>query len=243
MPIKLGHPVLSATGRLGEFYLAADGTVLRAHPHPRPPGLEKNHCPCKAWKHADWLYANGKVDATAWRKALKRPNMSPYDLWMRECMACFSKGLYAPDHPSISGGWSRDKITPGHTYQPSAECIKPYLASWTMSAYPAQPDTTEYEFELHAADPRPVRTGIAWTHVLVTSYPKPMAPYYDATAEGDTHNGVVYVPSDLTPLTWITITAADGTQNLWYAVGDQQPHLSACMSIAYGDYQRKGWWQ
>jgi len=48
-----------------------------------------------------------------WNAAVKRPYLTGYQLWMKEAMSLFARQEFAPDHPSISGGFTTHKAIPG----------------------------------------------------------------------------------------------------------------------------------
>lgn len=84
----------------------------------------RRHPPCMAYYGADWLWINGNVDIDLWRKAVKKPKMSAYALWIHEATRCARNGHYYPDRPGVSGGWSLDRVVPGVLFQPPADCVK-----------------------------------------------------------------------------------------------------------------------
>jgi len=78
--------------------------------------------PCLAFKKADKIYSNWpEHKKQVWRDAVKKPVMSGYTLWMKECLYLWGKQEYAPDVPSISGGYTCEKATPGNTYPPPSD--------------------------------------------------------------------------------------------------------------------------
>lgn len=83
----------------------------------------RRHPACMAYYGADWLWTAGHVDIDLWRKAVKKPKMSAYALWIHEATRCARNGEYYPDVPSISGGWSLDHVVPGFRFQPPADCV------------------------------------------------------------------------------------------------------------------------
>jgi len=93
------------------------------------------HCYCDAYVIADILWVNHQVDHELWIKAVKRKTLSGYDLWIKEATQCAKNGWYLPDVPSISGGYTTDKIIPGLTWQPPANCV-PQPGVTDPSVYP-----------------------------------------------------------------------------------------------------------
>lgn len=90
-------------------------------PLPQPVPPEVQSCPCQAFKYCDLLYQQmTPEERDEWRRAVKRPVTSPYDLWMRECLTLVNAGEAPPDHPSASGGFSGAEAEPG-TEHPGLE--------------------------------------------------------------------------------------------------------------------------
>jgi len=124
----------------------------------RLPDPDRSHwyqgrrCECMAYAIADYLWIHGHVDHNLWSRAVKAGGFSGYALWIKEATACARQGLYYPDVPSISGGYSTSKIIPGHTFQPPADCLAscppsvavhswiahnaPYATPWRWSINP-----------------------------------------------------------------------------------------------------------
>jgi hypothetical protein len=85
----------------------------------------------RAFKVADGLYSLFPDPVKLlWRKAVKKHGISGYNLYMLECVACFVAGNYAPDCPSISGGYGYKKITPGAYFPPPSETLSEYQWIW-----------------------------------------------------------------------------------------------------------------
>jgi len=110
-------PIVSIKGRFdGSFWRTdKDGIkLLPAKPYNKVKhGLKvkPDKLPCKIHQKADELYQGFTEETKAeWRRAIKVPFKSAYDLWMGECMTCFFRGENAPSHPSISGGHTWDKV-------------------------------------------------------------------------------------------------------------------------------------
>lgn len=79
----------------------------------------KQSSSCQGFIKADKIYSNWpEARKQIWRDAVKRRYMSGYTLWMKECLYCWSNGWFAPDIPSISGGYSVKKVIPGTEYPP-----------------------------------------------------------------------------------------------------------------------------
>ena len=84
---------------------------------------------CKCFTYCDLLYQGfTPAERLKWRQALKKPGLSPYDLWMSECLTLTTKRQHPPDVPSISGGWSNKKCLEGST-RPLAPAWGPYLSN------------------------------------------------------------------------------------------------------------------
>lgn len=96
-------------------------------------------CPCQSWKQCDWLYQMmTEEQRLVWRKAIKKPHMSGYDLWMKECVSLSVKGKNPPDLPSVSGGYSTALAIPGTTWLPPDPDMKP----WVPPPTPVPPPVT-----------------------------------------------------------------------------------------------------
>lgn len=114
---KLMYPIVSIIGRYDNAYFRSlkAGLSMRSLPPHRIKHKNLAVAPkilaCRAFKVADLLYQDfDQATKDKWRKAVKKPNKSPYDLWMQECLTCFNAGRNAPETPSISGGYSNDKV-------------------------------------------------------------------------------------------------------------------------------------
>jgi len=108
--------------------------LARAKKHFPDPGRTMwyrwNSCECMAYAVADYLWIENLIDRRLWSRNVKKPGINGYALWIKEATAAARQGLYLPDYPSKSGGYSTDKIVPGHTWQPPADCIKPPSDRW-----------------------------------------------------------------------------------------------------------------
>jgi hypothetical protein len=119
------YPIVGLSGPMGTGYyttnkwgvdLVQRNTLARSYSQKKriASGVK-----CQGFSSADKIYSgwpDSKKDV--WRDAVKKPVMSGYTLWMKECLFAWSKGWYAPDVPSISGGYSCRRVVPGHTYPP-----------------------------------------------------------------------------------------------------------------------------
>lgn len=82
--------------------------------HGKARGGQKVRHDCAVWTLADLQYQGFTIERrTEWRRALKKPNMSAYDLWMHEAIPHHLRGLNPPDHPSNSGGYGTTELNPG----------------------------------------------------------------------------------------------------------------------------------
>ncbi|MBA7699123.1 hypothetical protein ES703_107809 [subsurface metagenome] len=91
----------------------------------------------KCFKAADLFWTSNTI---AWRKmwcdAVKKKAMTGYLLWMKEALPLLNEGSYAPDVPSISGGYTSYKAKPGWSL--SSPCAPPsppgvwikYINAW-----------------------------------------------------------------------------------------------------------------
>jgi hypothetical protein len=115
---------------------------------------EELRCDCKSWKYADWMWANNLIDKDLWRAALKAPQKSGYDLWMKESVTAANRGHYYPDAPSVSGGYSTLKIIPGIHFQPPVTCCKQLGAIHNTQYSEPAPHRWELYVWTHTRDPR-----------------------------------------------------------------------------------------
>jgi len=114
-----------------------------------------DYCACNAYLVADWLWTSGHLDKDLWRRAVKRPHFSAYDLWLYESIGCARAGLYLPDVPSISGGYSRNNLIPGTTWQPPADCLNdpPALGNYIARSWWDPGHTRLYWLAFYGIDP------------------------------------------------------------------------------------------
>ena len=119
----LGFPITEAHGRFANnmFIQKKKGSSMsfrlsrqrRYKRNPKKPFKKE----CQAHKYADWLYQQkSESDISYWRSKLKKSHMSAYDLWMKECMACFLNYGTSPFVASVSGGFSTKKVVAGGPY-------------------------------------------------------------------------------------------------------------------------------
>ncbi len=92
-------------------------------------------CSCMAYTIADYLWISHNVDHDLWNKAVKRPNLSGYGLWISEAVACAKNGYYYPDVPSVSGGYQTGLSIPGVNFQPPADCLSACPQDLHISAH------------------------------------------------------------------------------------------------------------
>ncbi len=127
----LGYPIIQVSGRFATTLFLNTGVDNYGRPYPqmrdmrhRFPSIPFEQS-CQNHKLADWLYQQkGSGDIDYWRSKLKAPHMSTYDLWMKECLATFSKFGTSPKGASISGGYTINKVVGGgHWIAPSADNI------------------------------------------------------------------------------------------------------------------------
>lgn len=123
--IWTGYPITAVHGNFGsgEFAMNRGDILLR----PRKPTGHRKHeyhfnpakQECKNHKWADLIYQMfTPAQVGVWRRALKAPHKSAYDLWMMECLYLFNRGLSSPLEPSVSGGYTGKKAIPGGPYNP-----------------------------------------------------------------------------------------------------------------------------
>jgi len=116
----LGFPITEAVGRFGTTLFVRVGTDQSGRPYKRMRDMKhrKPERPwkpdCQYWKLSDWIYQQKDPnDIAYWRRHIKAPYTSPYDLWMSECLACFFRTGRGPAGASISGGFSLTKLRYG----------------------------------------------------------------------------------------------------------------------------------
>ncbi|MBA7536907.1 hypothetical protein ES705_29172 [subsurface metagenome] len=75
---------------------------------------EWHQCPCKAFTLCDKHYQQMNSDEKKkWKDALKKPGMSAYELYMKECLCSLIGNGHFPYKPSQSGGFSCRSLIPG----------------------------------------------------------------------------------------------------------------------------------
>lgn len=126
--VEVMYPIVSVRGKMGDalFTTTPHGIDLdQTRPLQRTATMKKRTAlskPCLGFKKADKIYSNWpEHKKQVWRDAVKKPGISGYTLWMKECLHLWGKGEYAPDVPSISGGYTYEKAIPGTTYPPPSD--------------------------------------------------------------------------------------------------------------------------
>jgi len=203
----------------------------------------KENCPCEANKWADRLWVNLMVKHDVWRKWLKAPHMSPYDLWMKECTECFRRGHYAPLEPSISGGFSRRKVIPHYLFQPPRSCIPNYLIEWFVELGDIIGRERYVHFLATYRDRRYPRYSVHKIEVwhYGNGWTQTATDYWSSTkAHIDWWNRIKW-PSRLF---WrIRTMIEDGTFQEYLAEGTNKPFASMPGSIPLDKWQHKGPWK
>jgi hypothetical protein len=117
MQTVLNHLVAAdLSGPFGDFYAIGNRPGGKPHFQPRhKPGRRKAEiCACKMFKRADALWVDMSDAAREpWHQNARARGISGYDLWMKECLWLWHRGLLAPDLPGASGGWQPHSATPG----------------------------------------------------------------------------------------------------------------------------------
>lgn len=240
--LHLGYPIKKASGRIAGGLLRSGSTVLLPQ---KPPHISKKTgktCECRAWKHADALWAKGWILTDPWRKALKRRCMSAYDLWMHEALYWGTRGHYYPDEPSRSGGYSFGRGKPGTKYQPPNMCIPQFhkLTQWQAITHHCR--GLLWQWHVIIADRRPPPIGLI--QLAISYYPYGLAggitdsltlPPYDI-------GGTFVRDPDGDPWMHIITYSRDGlVYGDWYHNG--QPELTPDQnSYARDRWLHMGWW-
>ena len=74
----------------------------------------KQKCPCESFTICDLSYQNmSGPDKSLWKAALKKPGMSAYELYMKECLSTAMRTATYPECPSVSGGFSCGSVIAG----------------------------------------------------------------------------------------------------------------------------------
>jgi hypothetical protein len=124
--------VFALTGNLGQ-------TEGRASPYASSRVIAKRHriwqlsqpwtepkphkCSCECFQLADALWQTmTEENRELWRAAVKAPQMSGYDVWMKEALYLCNRGINLPDAPGPGGGYSPINAKPGSTPAP-ASCL------------------------------------------------------------------------------------------------------------------------
>lgn len=115
--VKMWYPINNASGSVSNMAFATHagfidltGTPMKKKARPGDRRADETQAQ-KNFREADLLYQQfPQSRRDQWRKAVKKPHVSAYALWMKECMTCFHSGRNAPIDPSISGGYSGAKV-------------------------------------------------------------------------------------------------------------------------------------
>jgi len=103
------------------WHVAGRPLVPTPMPDCRRPGKPKTideaagtPCPCVAWRECDLQFQQMTPEQRAvWKlEHLNRP-MTPYNLWMQQCVHLASKGLAPPDDPGETCGCTSNNAQPG----------------------------------------------------------------------------------------------------------------------------------
>ncbi len=225
--VTLAYPITNLSGPFGggKYRKGSKGSPPILEPRP-PRGRSRKEgekCACKAWKYADRLWTMKAPAEEAWRKALKKSGMSSYDLYMKEALRCANDGNYYPIWPSVSGGYSLDKVKPGRWYQPPYLCIKSYFKSFKAEIWYQTPTQTHWKVNFVSDDPRKNKIGIAGVSIYYHGNGFTQPGVLVASAPGWYCNGDHYAPKTEQPF-WITYAnSLDGTwSGTWciWEIGD-----------------------
>jgi len=114
------------------------------------------------FSHADALYTSfDSPTRKAWRQAVKAPQMSGYDLWMKEATSLMHQGYRPNQTPSHSGGFSNRRLSPGHTlpYPKCSEAIS-LRRLWLLFIHKSDNPATHSLYRIH------------WTYSQPPPYPE-----------------------------------------------------------------------
>jgi len=121
--VKIGYPIADVWGKMGNlvFVRYPWGIDIQQYtPMASRVAGEKalaNNISCTRFAKADKLYsAFPESEKNIWRRAVKKPGITGYTLWMKECLYLWGRGESSPLKPSISGGYTREKAIPGGPY-------------------------------------------------------------------------------------------------------------------------------
>lgn len=133
MKPTLSFPIATARGRFDGALLTYPRATriqkirIRLRHTTRPVYARDGPCACQCIAQADHLWASGQVaNKDEWRAAVRRPALSGYNLWMKECFRRFFQDEFAPAHPGPSGGWSDMAGLPGTLFPPPDPDVKPW---------------------------------------------------------------------------------------------------------------------
>lgn len=111
---------------------------------------------CHALKFCDAEYSKAPESVkNIWRTAATAPNISGYDLWMKESLRLATQGYCPPDLPSDSGGFTSQRAYPGVSRIPPEMC----------HVLPGQ--TVLGKAKIEHQQPFPSH-GIVWCHLDLT---------------------------------------------------------------------------
>lgn len=240
--VIMGHPIVEVHGRFATGIFVRGSQQLRAVPPPKKPKKGIETCPCKSWTHADWLWSHGFVDTDQWRKAVKRPGMSGYDLWMREAVHLASQGHYFPHMPSISGGWSASKCVLGFDYQPSALCINDYISEWTVITIYKTDHTFHIRLHFIARETRSPHLGFQFVSVLHYGHGWRREPTWYCRRNRNWMRPHLYVHETDHNFWAIHAFAKDGTWTTRWAHGPAWVRPKQCGAIPWFRHACAGGW-
>ena len=123
------------TGRMGDMVwqkrrkgagIRSTGRILANHPRKKHGSVFQVQCDCSAWQECDRLYMEMQIPVRqVWKEAIKAPNTTAYTLFMKECVSLTTSGLFAPDFPGPSGGYTTGEAIEGDTNPPPNICLPP----------------------------------------------------------------------------------------------------------------------
>ncbi len=165
-------------------------------------------CPCEAFKKCDKKYQQLSLQQRApWRAAVKKPHISGYNLYMKECVSLLIKEENFPDCPSVSGGYSCMFAQGGETSPPAPIIGQAPPPSEFVCCFPdgfcqVLPPTIclarggEPHYGLTSCDPNPCPQP---ANDCLDCYPKMPDTMYMTAHEGN----AAYFPNDyIYVLTW-----------------------------------------
>lgn len=104
----------------------------------------------KVYRIADLAWQlMSRAERAPWKAAVKKPYLTGQALWMKEAMYLMARNQFAPDVPSISGGFTATKAAPGTRTRacPPPPPVKEYLLT-SMGVFDIEDQGFQWAFKI-----------------------------------------------------------------------------------------------